>query len=174
MWLHAIRITQNILILGYIHHKTVERRFSFPLKGQAIEQNGLKGFRNIETDFTEICRVDDRSDKELLRLYALQLITSKTFKSTMVIAIIINLILMILPITLNPRVDWNNSLTIGDQLRIPLSIIENVIGKSIFTSRMPKLNDHFQWEFSLSKFCSKCSLWNQHFGTMDGTYSIYL
>jgi len=105
----------------------VERRFAFPLKGQAIDQNGLKGFRNVETDFTEICRVDDRSDKELLRLYALQLITSKTFKSTMVIAIIINLILMILPITLNPRVDWNNSLTIGDQLRIPLSIIENVI-----------------------------------------------
>ena len=99
------------------------------MKGQAIDQNGLKGFRNVETDFTEICRVDDRSDKELLRLYALQLITSKTFKSTMVIAIIINLILMILPITLNPRVDWNNSLTIGDQLRIPLSIIENVIGK---------------------------------------------
>ena len=32
---------------------------------------------------------------------------------------------------INPRVDWNNSLTIDGQLRIPLSIIESVIGKAL-------------------------------------------
>ena len=68
----------------------------------------------------------------------------------MVIAIIINLILMILPITLNPRVDWNNSLTIGDQLRIPLSIIENVIGKDLDKA----INKSTQKEFGL-KFSPK-------------------
>ena len=100
----------------------VRRQFTFPIKGEIAENGGIKTFRNIETDFNEIARSDQRVDSELLRQYAYELITSKTFKSIMMIAIILNTILMVLPMIMGQG-------DTADKTRVPLSIMENIISK---------------------------------------------
>jgi hypothetical protein len=98
----------------------VRRQFTFPVKGEIAETGGIKTFRNIETDFNEIARTDKRVDNELLRQYAYELITSKTFKSIMMLAIIFNTILMVLPMIMGQG-------ETADKSRVPLSILENII-----------------------------------------------
>ena len=100
----------------------MRRQFTFPIKGEIAENGGIKTFRNIETDFNEIARSDQRVDSELLRQYAYELITSKTFKSIMMIAIILNTILMVLPMIMGQG-------DTADKTRVPLSIMENIISK---------------------------------------------
>ena len=88
-----------------------------------IDKDGIKTLRNIETDFNEIARSDQRADILILRQYSYELITSKIFKAVMMTAIVLNTILMVLPMMLS-----NNDL-LADNSRVFLSILENIIGK---------------------------------------------
>ena len=88
-----------------------------------IDKDGIKTLRNIETDFNEIARSDQRADLLILRQYSYELITSKIFKAVMMTAIVLNTILMVLPMMLS-----NNDL-LADNSRVFLSILENIIGK---------------------------------------------
>merc|ERR1712123_76838 len=103
----------------------VGRYFNFPIKGEMIDKDGKDGMiqtlRNIETDFNEIARSDQRADISILRQFSYELITSKTFKALMMMAIVINTILMVLPIIMA------SNDTVADSSRVHISIVENVI-----------------------------------------------
>ena len=92
-----------------------------------VDQQGLKTLRNIETDFNEIARSDERADLKILRQYSHELITSKIFKAVMLVVIILNTILMIAPIQLE-----SGKKGLAEDSRIPLSIVENIIGTLVF------------------------------------------
>ena len=87
-----------------------------------IDRDGIKTLRNIETDFNEIARSDQRADIQILRQYSYELITSKVFKGIMMLAIVINTLIMLLPMMLSGNAD------IADSARVPLAIAENIIG----------------------------------------------
>ena len=108
--------------------ENVGRFFNFPIKGEMIDRDGggIQTLRNIETDFNEVARSDQRADILILRQFSYELITSKTFKTLMMVAIIINTVLLVLPIMMASKDH------VADMIRVPLSIIENIIGKNLF------------------------------------------
>ena len=142
----------------------VGRYFNFPIKGEMIDKDGKDGMiqtlRNIETDFNEIARSDQRADISILRQFSYELITSKTFKALMMMAIVINTILMVLPIIMA------SNDTVADSSRVQISIVENVIGKKLKLDL--NVNRLLQSEYSYSKYWSNCLPFNIRFGTMDG------
>ena len=125
--------------------ENVGRFFNFPIKGEMIDKDGggIQTLRNIETDFNEVARSDQRADILILRQFSYELITSKTFKTLMMVAIIINTVLMVLPIMMASKDH------VADMIRVPLSIIENIIGKNFFNWQLSLL---FQSEYSYSKY----------------------
>ena len=140
----------------------VGRHFNFPIKGEMIDRDGMKTLRNIETNFNEVARRDQRADILILRQYSYELITSKTFKAMMMVAIVINTILTVLPILMA-----NNNQIEADKIRVPITIIETVIGKAIYYSDLLS-TVAFKSEYSCSKYSSNCLPCKKPFGTTGG------
>ena len=110
----------------------VPRYFNFPLKGDEVESDDVVGFRNVFTDFNQIVRSDERSDKELFEKFTYRIITSPTFKFVIYLAIIINVVIMLVEILV-----FTDQKKLGS-LRVHLQLINNIILGVFLTEIMLK------------------------------------